>query len=246
MKKLFVYLMLMGSLVGLSQVNSQSTTPNGKFIFDPNEVAKEFIRLVDSVRNDLYKNDWFCFSSKDQKRWFDFHTKFDSLASLACKHHNQYLKDMTPENSTDYIVGHGEQRIIESIEKDGNSVVKNTFTYRGKDTLINSMTGRTDYYSKGQFKSDGECCMLGSTPRMFGNHTNKDLAKTILQSFKDSKPHWKVLIKYDYTDMGFDVMFDKNYKTMWVTLHTGNNINTDDSYLYIKPVTKVTKKKRGG
>ena len=62
------------------------------------EFKKEFygnlIKLIDSSRNLIYKENWYIYSSKECKRWFDFETNYDSLGSISCYLNNSYKKKL--------------------------------------------------------------------------------------------------------------------------------------------------------
>ena len=237
--------MLLNTLVGVSQTTHNSyvdskghTHFSSNFKLNPEEFYKEFVKLLDSVRN-----------AKLVEKWFVYHTKLDSLGSLACKHHNKYMMNMTSKNWDDVFLSHTEKKVGYETKEHTNwttnviTTTIDTFVYKSNDTLIDSFSKRCEYYSKGQFSTYGECCTGGYLTIQMDNYSNKDFAKMILKNFKKSKPHWDILTMYEYTDIAINLMTDKYNTKYWITINVGRNKSTEYMYLYNSPKSEITKNK---
>lgn len=219
MKKLLIVLLL--PFLIFSQNKKTRTLPNGRNVFypafkiDKKEYYYEFIRLLDSARNEIYK-----------PITFKYKTKYDSLASLSCNHHNVYMSNMVTDKyefQNQYCLTHSEKKNIQyGVE----------WKYKGKDTLIELFTDRARYFTNGEFRSYGECCLAGFFPDEITNVKNsKELAALNFDSFYRSKSHWEVLKKSSYVEIAIDIHLDENEYIYWVTVNVGNNKSTNTSFL---------------
>lgn len=246
MKKLFVYLMLMGSLVGFSQVNffnkkrydvkkSHNTKKRGE-----DKVVKEVetkpLRLF--VHPGWKVTDYGMvepnFNKKlvllevahllDSIREYMYMcdllvTQVDSIASRGAEHHNKFLKNLVnPNKADDVYLTH------EEYKKGKESV------YMGKDTLIPQWDNRMEHFTDGSMGFCGEVCSAGPLSLIsYKGLSPKEIAKHIVYGFHHSKEHWKILTYYGYTKIAADIQIRKNPDgeyDYWFTLATGCNIIT--------------------
>jgi len=158
---------------------------------------------------------------------------FDSITSIASAHHNRYLilesnfltKDWQTANRREYWTGHSE--------------ISNNYKYH--DTIISHFTDRVDYFSNGErigcseifywysyfnyFKFDYETKIDKKTGTTYGvptkikNDPALEIAKQIFEGFKESKPHWKIIMsKTNYEFIGMNLMMDGDYAA-WITVN---------------------------
>ena len=232
MKKLLVILV---SVLGLT-VFSQ----NRKLNIDKDIVIKEFVRLLDSIKTE---------KNKKYSHGYVFKTKIDSMGSLACSHHNRYMRDMVPKKGTDMIITHDEvttkklTEIYTNWNTNVEKTVEKTYTYHGNDTLIDDFPTRYRYFSKNTFASFGECCLGGYVNYVNEKYDNQRFALFIIDCFDDSKPHWEILTEVDYTSISIDLLFDEQNLRFWVTVATGKDMFTKENYLTYVNNFEINKQK---
>lgn len=209
MKKLLVILVSVLSITVFSQ--------NNKFKPNKENVIKEFVKLLDSIRDKQNKGNCL-------------RIDIDSMGSLAAIHHNKYMMDLVPKNTSDLVVEHFEKNVvtqkINHVDLDTkkiNYVEEKIFVYFGCDTLFQNFSDRYRYFSKDTFGAFGECCMGGYINFWMDEYTDKDFANHILKSFKGSKEHWAILMSSDYYDIGIDLLVDHESERFWVTIGVGHH-----------------------
>lgn len=142
----------------------------------------------------------------------------DSDASLGCLHHNRYLGNL--QNDTLFrIITHNEPTSIGS------------YTYNGKDTLLNSFSSRINKYDiSDDFHPIAE--IVGSISLWYYSPnqkkiinfvrdytTNELIAKKLFKSFVDSEEHYKIMTSTKYSKIAIDVsIFDGE---VYLTMVTG-------------------------
>jgi hypothetical protein len=202
---------------------------------NPNEFYKEFIRILDSAKNFTYSERLLVKENLIVNRWFNFKTYFDTMGSLACRHHNKYMFEMAKHKI--HFLSHEEKNnhpIIygSKINEDDFNLITliDTVIYSGKDSLIDNFSDRALYYSKNTFASIGECCFNDKIPRI--DFTDKDLAYYVFKEFKKSKLYWNILMNDTYSSIAIDLLSDPLTNRFWVTINVGFSKNHNDSYKY--------------
>jgi hypothetical protein len=192
----------------------------------------EFIRLIDSIRTELHEQQCVTYFDttpsgiiikrgkvlhhrKSKTDCYDYNTKLDSVASLACEHHNQYLYNMVKgEKRKPIFLGHTEDSIMFGLK------------YKGNKPLLNNYSDRFDYYNDGasEFKVKGECCWGGYTTHSEYRELNsKQLARLSFNTFLNSKTgHRDIILNEYYNSIGVKLTIDENCKRWYVTVMTGS------------------------
>lgn len=244
MKKLFVFLMLMGSLVGFSQVNffnkkrydvkkSHNTKKRGEDKVvkeDEDKRLREFVHpgwkvtdygMVEPNFNKklvLLEVAHLLDSIREYMYMCDLLvTQVDSIASRGAEHHNKYLRSLVNPNKPNGVhLTHGEFK------------VQDNWIYPGKDTLIPQWDNRMEHFTDGSMGFCGEVCSAGPLSLIsYKGLSPKEIAKHIVYGFHHSKEHWKILTYYGYTKIAADIQIRKNPDgeyDYWFTLATGCNI----------------------
>lgn len=158
---------------------------------------------------------------------------FDSITSIASAHHNRYLilesnytaKDWQTANKRESLLGHSE--------------ISNNYKYH--DTIISHFSDRVDYFSNGERRGCSEIFYWFSYNSFFKfeyedkfdkkskikyqvatkikNDPALEIAKQLFEGFKESKPHWKIIMsKTNYEFIGMNLMMDSDFAT-WVTVN---------------------------
>jgi hypothetical protein len=166
--------------------NSQSSH------FNEDSIKKYFLVELDSFRKGLYP------SVPD--------VIVNENASIACKHHNEYMTNMVKPNY--FFCSHGE------FQSDKG------FTYVGSDTLISNFANRIKYYNTNKdFSPYGEV-IVGEFLNLYikNKRTNEYLAKNLFLDLKESSEHNKILSNFGYNVVAIDVKIFNNiiYVTMVV------------------------------
>lgn len=254
MKNLILVLILLFSVVGISQNKNSKTKkqpivdPDGyvhelvvnEFVppewvgnhcpdeepnFNEELVIQEIALLLDSIREYMYEK-------KVLK------TNINSVGNKGVQHHNRYMRDfVNPNNPNTIYVGHNE------IKKGVKCY------YIGKDTLIYDWADRMDFFAKDSMGILSEVCSGGSLLLISKKGlTPKEIAKKIIYGFHHSKEHWEILTYFGYTEIAADFEIRKNSEneySYWFTLVTGykiiinKRIEKNPYYYPEKPNSKV-------
>lgn len=258
MKNLFLSLVLLLNVNGFTQSHNDTL----KKWYEANKLAveKEFVRLIDSARSSLLLEKHviyrsvdgitqkelrsivkketsegnFCQvikKSKSHKIFYilitkNFHVvkmEYDSLLSLATEHHAKYLLNV------------GEKHVEhEEYEKFSSNFL-----------ILYDVKDRVKYYSKGR-TCIGECLTTFKTniglqfvlPEELNGITVENFAYYYFNIFKDSKPHWKILMmKHDVDYMGCSLEIDFSKSFISFVAITGNNINNNYDDLNVEGLT---------
>jgi hypothetical protein len=157
--------------------------------------------------------------------------KINHNASLACKHHNNYLFDMLcvdkiPSHNV-LLLSHGESAdvIIEIKNKNGNVIGYMKYKYVGNNTLIPNYADRITFYNTNKdFGPHGEVITGGYYPPDKFN-TDEMLAKKFFENFMGSQEHKETLSMYNYNFLALDckVEINGNYLKTSIVVVTGTS-----------------------
>jgi hypothetical protein len=154
--------------------------------FNEGLVIKEFVRLVDSIREYKYMTDLM-------------ETEIDTLINKACEYHNDYMANMvdTVENLT-YIITHDE------IPSFGKSV------YVGDNPLVTSFMDRITMTTDSTVQALGEVLLVGPLNEFSNQNTDeKDIARNLLGGFWNSPKHMEYILARTYVVGGGDIKIFK-------------------------------------
>jgi hypothetical protein len=185
--------------------NTFSQTHN----FDEDSIQLYFMEYLDEYRNELHPGIPKLLISP--------------ASSNACRHHNEFLRDVQEKNGTIYLT-HGE-----FYSEDGRK-------YKGTDTIIDYYMDRVNYYNTDN--DFGPVCEVISsyvlwledsdkitnfiTPYM----TNETLGKVLLRSLQTSESHNKTISGYKYNMVALDVSILNGF--IYCTMVTGQKYDHVD------------------
>jgi len=127
-----------------------------------------------------------------------------TLYSQVALHHTKYLFNMQSKDFYAGILTHDEPATATVTDSDSSIVI----SYRGTDTLLNSIMDRAEYYDpNGTYISYNEVVQtLGISLT-----DSKMVAKRILDNFLNSPGHKLILDEYEYTHIGISIINQKSY-----------------------------------
>jgi hypothetical protein len=141
-----------------------------------------FMQLLNDYRRETYPNIPILIKSQPF-----------SQASL---HHTKYLLNMYSVDGYGFILTHDE------LVYDNSSNI----SYKGNDTLINDIAGRSAYYDTNkEFIGYSEVCQTAVVYKSILSN-DKKLAYDILQGFLNSAMHKQILDNYEYTHIGISII----------------------------------------
>ena len=147
-------------------------------------------------------------------------------ASLACKHHNEYLFNMSwvnkmPNQKKVFISHHEVQKDIQK-DKDGNVTI---FEYTGKNQLISNFTDRVRYYN-----TNNDFVPLGEVINIEGTRPSNSIqAEKILKGFLDSPAHKEILENPDCEFIAIDIKIEGPFIS--AVIITGTNPDNGLTFL---------------
>lgn len=195
MKGLFLFLFLLV----VSFTHSQTTLISDSIEF-------YFLKSLNEHRKNLYGDSVVMLTINDN-------------ASLACKHHNEYLFNMVwinkVPNQKKVFLSHGESQ--KSTTNDGA-----IFEYKGKAQLIPNFADRIRYYNTNKdFGPVGEVIYVdGVRP------SNVIQAEKTLKGFLDSPAHKEILENPDYEYIAIDIKVQGSFVSTVIVTGTspGNGL----------------------
>ena len=147
--------------------------------------------------------------------------KINYNASLACKHHNDYLFDMLWVDKTPNL-----DNLLLSHRETSDTVLNGMkYKYVGNDTIIPNFKNRITFYNTNKdFVPKGEVITGGCYPSDKFN-TDEMLAKKFFINFMNSPSHKKILSMSNYNFLALDckVEFNRNCLKTSVVVVTGTS-----------------------
>jgi hypothetical protein len=203
MKNLIVLILFFLPITSFSQTHN----------FDEDSIQFYFLRFLDSLR-------------------FEKHGELPKLlvsetASDACKHHNKYLSDMQLYDGRTTFITHDE--VMQDAE----------FKYRGKDTLIDWYIDRAKFYNTAKdfgpiaevitkktlwLENEKDSTITTNFINEYMN--NRWIAGRMMNSFKTSPDHLRIISGYKYTMVAIDVSIIRGM--VYLTMIVGNKYETVD------------------
>jgi hypothetical protein len=177
--------------------------------FDEDSIQFYFMEYLDEYRNELYPGIPKLLISP--------------ASSNACRHHNEFLRDVQEKNGTIYLTHD------EFYSKDGRK-------YKGTDTIIDYYMERVNYYNTDN--DFGPVCEVialfvlcledtnGVTNFITPYMTNKKLGWKMLEIFKGSEKHNKIISGYKYNMVAVDVSILNGF--IFCTMVTGQKFEHVD------------------
>lgn len=178
--------------------NTFSQTHN----FDEDSIQLYFMEYLDEYRNELHPGIPKLLISP--------------ASSNACRHHNEFLRDVQEKNGT-VVITHDE-----FYSRDG-------IKYKGTDSIIENYMDRVNYYNTDN--DFGPMCEVislfvlwiedtnGVTNFITPYMTNKKLGWKMLDLFKKSEAHNKIISGYKYNMVALDVSILNGF--IYCTMVTG-------------------------